>query len=55
MTWFPTMALGSLKGLLLETDSLDEDVEKIREAGVVVSDVSEERLGVALTASGFTR
>jgi catechol 2,3-dioxygenase-like lactoylglutathione lyase family enzyme len=45
VTWFPTMVPGSTKGLLFETDSLDEDVERIRAQGVVVSDINEEAWG----------
>jgi catechol 2,3-dioxygenase-like lactoylglutathione lyase family enzyme len=45
VTWFPTMAPGSTKGLLFETDTLDEDVESIRAQGVVVSDINEEAWG----------
>jgi catechol 2,3-dioxygenase-like lactoylglutathione lyase family enzyme len=36
VTWFPSMAPGSLKGLLLETDTLDADVERFRAAGVAL-------------------
>ena len=39
------MAPGSTKGLLFETDTLDEDVESIRAQGVVVSDINEEAWG----------
>ncbi|KKJ99530.1 VOC family protein [Micromonospora sp. HK10] len=38
VTWFPTMAPGSLKGLVLETDDLDADVARLRERGVVFAD-----------------
>ncbi|MFI7430622.1 glyoxalase superfamily protein [Micromonospora sp. NPDC049836] len=38
VTWFPTMAPGSLKGLVLETDDLDADVAGLRERGVVFAD-----------------
>jgi|ERR1700691_5180013 catechol 2,3-dioxygenase-like lactoylglutathione lyase family enzyme len=36
VTWFPTMEPGSYKGLLLETDSLEEDIERVTNAGVVI-------------------
>ena len=36
VTWFPTMAPGSLKGLVLETDALEADVERLRSAGVSI-------------------
>lgn len=49
VTWFPSMAPGSLKGLLFNTDSLDEDVERFRAAGVVVSEVNEEAWGRYVT------
>jgi catechol 2,3-dioxygenase-like lactoylglutathione lyase family enzyme len=41
VTWFPTMPAGSLKGLVLETDRLDEDVEAIRAKGIAVEGVQE--------------
>jgi catechol 2,3-dioxygenase-like lactoylglutathione lyase family enzyme len=34
VTWFETMPAGSLKGLVLETDDLDGDVERLRAAGL---------------------
>ena len=49
VTWFPSMAPGSLKGLLFNTDSLDEDVERFRAAGVTVSEVHEEAWGRYVT------
>jgi catechol 2,3-dioxygenase-like lactoylglutathione lyase family enzyme len=50
VTWFPTMAPGSLKGLLLETDSLEEDVERFKSAGVVIEgDIQEEAWGRYVT------
>jgi catechol 2,3-dioxygenase-like lactoylglutathione lyase family enzyme len=39
--WFPTMPAGSLKGLVIETDQLDSDVEAIRAKGVVVEGVQD--------------
>jgi len=36
VTWFPSMTPGSLKGLLLESDSLDADVERFTAAGVAM-------------------
>jgi catechol 2,3-dioxygenase-like lactoylglutathione lyase family enzyme len=41
VTWFPTMPAGSLKGLVIETDQLDSDVEAIRAKGVVVEGVQD--------------
>jgi catechol 2,3-dioxygenase-like lactoylglutathione lyase family enzyme len=49
VTWFPTMAPGSLKGLLFNTDDLDGDVERIRSAGVDVSEMREETWGRYVT------
>jgi catechol 2,3-dioxygenase-like lactoylglutathione lyase family enzyme len=49
VTWMPTMIPGSTKGLLFETDSLDEDAERIRAAGVDVSDIGEEAWGRYVT------
>ncbi|MEO6826638.1 MAG: VOC family protein [Microbacteriaceae bacterium] len=34
VTWFPTMPAGSLKGLVLETDDLDEDVARLAKKGL---------------------
>jgi catechol 2,3-dioxygenase-like lactoylglutathione lyase family enzyme len=33
VTWFETMAAGSTRGLVLETDDLDADVERLRRLG----------------------
>jgi catechol 2,3-dioxygenase-like lactoylglutathione lyase family enzyme len=49
VTWFPSMAPGSLKGLLFNTDNLEGDVERFRAAGVVVSEVQEEAWGRYVT------
>jgi catechol 2,3-dioxygenase-like lactoylglutathione lyase family enzyme len=48
-TWFPTMVPGSLKGLLLNTDDLEGDVERLRGAGVAPSEVAEEAWGRYVT------
>jgi predicted enzyme related to lactoylglutathione lyase len=34
VTWFETMPPGSLRGLVLETDDLEGDIHRLREAGV---------------------
>jgi catechol 2,3-dioxygenase-like lactoylglutathione lyase family enzyme len=34
VTWFPSMAPGSMKGIVLETDDLDRDVERLTRRGV---------------------
>jgi predicted enzyme related to lactoylglutathione lyase len=34
VTWFETMPSGSLRGLVLETDDLEGDIHRLREAGV---------------------
>jgi catechol 2,3-dioxygenase-like lactoylglutathione lyase family enzyme len=49
VTWFPSMAPGSLKGLLFNTDDLNGDVDRFRAAGVDVSDVHEEAWGRYVT------
>jgi catechol 2,3-dioxygenase-like lactoylglutathione lyase family enzyme len=49
VTWFPSMAPGSTKGLLLNTDALDEDIAMLTAAGIAVSDVSEEAWGRYVT------
>jgi catechol 2,3-dioxygenase-like lactoylglutathione lyase family enzyme len=38
VTWFETMPPGSQKGLVLETDDLDGDVERLRAAGMELPD-----------------
>jgi catechol 2,3-dioxygenase-like lactoylglutathione lyase family enzyme len=50
VTWFPTMAPGSLKGLLLETDTLEADIARLAEAGTLVEGgVQEEAWGRYVT------
>jgi hypothetical protein len=39
VTWFASMAPGSLKGLVVETDDLDGDVAALAARGVAVGDV----------------
>lgn len=41
VTWFPTMPAGSLKGLVIETDQLVDDVEAIRAKGVAIEGVQD--------------
>jgi catechol 2,3-dioxygenase-like lactoylglutathione lyase family enzyme len=36
VTWFPTMAPGSVKGLVLETDNIDADVAELTARGVSI-------------------
>jgi len=36
VTWFPSMPAGSLTGLVLETDDLDADLERMRGHGVEI-------------------
>jgi catechol 2,3-dioxygenase-like lactoylglutathione lyase family enzyme len=36
VTWFPTMVPGSMKGLVLETETLESDIESITSAGVAI-------------------
>lgn len=36
VTWFPSMAPGSVKGLVLETDDLDADVAALTARGVLI-------------------
>jgi catechol 2,3-dioxygenase-like lactoylglutathione lyase family enzyme len=49
VTWFPSMVPGSLKGLLFNTDNLEDDVARFRAAGVEVSDIQEEAWGRYVT------
>lgn len=39
VTWFDSMPAGSLKGLVLETDDLEGEVERLRTLGVSVGDI----------------
>jgi catechol 2,3-dioxygenase-like lactoylglutathione lyase family enzyme len=39
VTWFPTMAPGSVKGTVLETDALEPDVETLRGKGIPIGDI----------------
>jgi catechol 2,3-dioxygenase-like lactoylglutathione lyase family enzyme len=43
VTWFDTMPAGSLRGLVLETDDLDGDVERFRGRGVPLPDGVEDQ------------
>ncbi len=45
VTWFPTMAPGALKGLVLETDQLNDDVAALRAKGLEVGEVEEASWG----------
>jgi predicted enzyme related to lactoylglutathione lyase len=38
VNWFPTMPAGSLRGLVLETDSLEEDLAALQGRGVDIPD-----------------
>ena len=39
VTWFETMPPGSLRGLVIESDDLEADINALRARGVVLSDV----------------
>jgi catechol 2,3-dioxygenase-like lactoylglutathione lyase family enzyme len=43
VTWFPTMAPGSVKGLVLETADLDADVAALTARGVRIPDSIQEQ------------
>ncbi|MCU1345856.1 MAG: hypothetical protein JWL70_2122 [Acidimicrobiia bacterium] len=45
VTWFPSMAAGSSRGLVIETDDLEADIALITEAGVAVSAIDEQPWG----------
>jgi predicted enzyme related to lactoylglutathione lyase len=49
VTWFPSMAPGSMKGLLFNSDDLESDIDRIRAAGAEVSEVQEEAWGRYVT------
>ncbi len=51
VTWFDTMPAGSLRGLVLETDDLEADAQRLREHGVVVSEPEEQPWGRFVTVS----
>ena len=52
VTWFDTMPAGSNRGLVLETDDLDGDVERLRGLGVALPDgVQEQPWGRFVTFS----
>jgi catechol 2,3-dioxygenase-like lactoylglutathione lyase family enzyme len=36
VTWFPTLAPGSLQGVVLETEDLEGEVERLRAAGLEI-------------------
>ncbi|HMH58993.1 MAG TPA: glyoxalase superfamily protein [Galbitalea sp.] len=42
VTWFPTMPAGSLKGMVLETNDLEGDVERLISLGVKIANGIEE-------------
>jgi catechol 2,3-dioxygenase-like lactoylglutathione lyase family enzyme len=39
VTWFPTMAPGSSKGTVLETDSLERTIATLREKGLPIGEI----------------
>jgi catechol 2,3-dioxygenase-like lactoylglutathione lyase family enzyme len=43
VTWFDTMPAGSHRGLVLESDDLEADVERLRELGVAIPDGIQEQ------------
>ena len=49
VTWFPTMPAGSLKGTVLETDTLDADAASIAAAGVAVTPIEDAPWGRFVT------
>lgn len=49
VTWFDTMPPGSLKGLVIETDDLQGDVEALGARGVGVGDVQDAPWGKFVT------
>lgn len=49
VTWFPTMQPGSTKGLVMATPDVDADAERLRRAGVEVSEPADEPWGRYVT------
>jgi catechol 2,3-dioxygenase-like lactoylglutathione lyase family enzyme len=43
VTWFDTMPAGSVAGIVLETDDLEADVDRLRERGVTIDGEIEAR------------
>jgi catechol 2,3-dioxygenase-like lactoylglutathione lyase family enzyme len=39
VTWFATMPAGSLKGTVLESDALEDDIATLRARGVTIGDI----------------
>jgi catechol 2,3-dioxygenase-like lactoylglutathione lyase family enzyme len=39
VTWFPTVAAGTLKGTVLEPDSLERMIATLREKGVPIGEI----------------
>jgi len=39
VTWFPTMSAGSLKGTVLESDALEDDIAALRRKGVSIGEI----------------
>lgn len=65
VTWFETMPAGSLRGLVIETDDIDAEHERLRTLGVAISGIEtapwgryaslddSEGNGIVLQASAF--
>ena len=49
VTWFPTMPAGSLKGTVLETDTLEADATSIAATGVAVTPIEDAPWGRFVT------
>jgi catechol 2,3-dioxygenase-like lactoylglutathione lyase family enzyme len=39
VTWFPSMPAGSMKGIVLETDSLESTISTLRDKGVAIGEI----------------
>ncbi|MEF2978803.1 VOC family protein [Subtercola sp. YIM 133946] len=49
VTWFGTMPAGSVKGIVLETDDLDGEVERLRTLGVSIGEIERAPWGTYVT------
>jgi hypothetical protein len=49
VAWFPTMPAGTLKGTVLETDSLESTIATLREKGVPIGEIETARWGRFVT------
>jgi catechol 2,3-dioxygenase-like lactoylglutathione lyase family enzyme len=49
VTWFPNMPAGSMRGFVIKTDSLEQDIEEFTAQGIVVGKVDDTPWGKFLS------